>query len=347
MMSTAMGHLLDRAERIGAALVICDGTDKIIKANHMHAQIYNFVDFNVQPTFEAFLWRCIETRKLANPIVYRDPQEWMNASISYRRLCDYSNFMTKHTDGRVFLVYYEKVLNSNPWWYQVRIDITKDMKARFGWHEATSEPIHWQGLSAPHFMGLSSNLLETVPVASGLIMTRGRLLDANRALSAILSDADGLRLVDGRVTVQAWSGQVEFSKRLDYFFSPPNQGRISLRVSRLDSTEAYFLTVAPLLDRGRETWDGGRIGVLTVADPAAMPAVDLNLLMEFFEITWAEAEVAAALGRGQSTAKIAECRGVQVNTVHAHIKSIIRKTGCTGQSDIARRVVDIARVFGS
>jgi DNA-binding CsgD family transcriptional regulator len=347
MISTAMGKLLDRAERVGAALVICDGKDKIIRVNNKHAQIYNFVDFNAQPTFEDFLWSNIHNRKMANKKIYENPQAWLKSSAVYRDTYDYHQFVTHHMDGRVVLVFYEKVNDLEKWSYQIRIDITNEMRARFGWNGVTSEPVHWQGLSTPYFMGSSSGFLETVPAASGLILARGLLLDANRALLTILNDADGLRVVDGRVTVRTWSEQATFSKRLERFFSLTGQRRISLRVSRLDSTEAYFLTVTPLLDRGRETWEGGHVGVLTVANPAAMPAVDPSLLVEFFEITWTEAEVAAALGRGQSTAKIAECRGVQVNTIHAHIKSILRKTGCTGQIDIARRVVDIARVFGS
>ena len=346
MINTAMGNLLDRAERAGAALIICDAQDRIIRVNDKHVKIYNFIDYSIMPTFEQFLWTSINNRKMANGEVYRDPHSWISATAQSRKSCKYLQFTTKHNDERMFLVSYEKILDSSHWWYQVRIDITNEMRARFGWNGVASEPVHWQRFSVPYFMGSSSGFLETVPAASGLILARGQLLDANRALLTILNDADGLQVVDGRVTVQTWSEQATFSKRLERFFSLTGQRRISLRVSRLDSTEAYFLTVTPLLDRGRETWEGGHVGVLTVANPAAMPAVDPSLLVEFFEITWTEAEVAAALGRGQSTAKIAECRGVQVNTIHAHIKSILRKTGCTGQIDIARRVVDIARVFG-
>ena len=124
-----------------------------------------------------------------------------------------------------------------------------------------------------------------------------------------------------------------------------------MRISRLDSEDAYFLTVTPLPDQGRATGNdspmAGQIGVLTVANPSLAPAVDPSLLVEFFGITVAEAVVAAALGAGDSTAAIARRRGVQVNTIHAHIKSIVKKTGYTGQADIARRVADIARIFGS
>jgi DNA-binding CsgD family transcriptional regulator len=349
-MNSAMGKLLDRAERAGAALLICDEQDRIVRVNERHTKVYHFMDYSQLPKFEDFQWQAVQNGKMADTRVYRDPGSWIRTCAQYREICHYSQFLAHHTDGRIFLVYYEKLHDIKTWWYQIRIDITKNVKARLRQDGLLSHPKHWNENFTPLVHGAGSpitNFLEAMSTAAGLITTRGKLLDANRALSALLNGGDGLRLVDGRVTARAWSEQVEFSKRLERFFGAAGQRRVSLRVSRLDSTEAYFLTVTPLLDQGREMWDGGHIGVLTVANPSAMPAIDISLLVTFFEITPAEAEVAEALGRGQSTAIIAESRGVQINTVHAHIKSIMRKTGYLGQADIARRVVDIARIFGT
>ena len=349
-MNSAMRKLLDRAERVGAALLICNEHDQILRVNERHIEVYRFIDYSQLPKFEDFQWKGIQNRKMADLRVYQDPQSWIGASARHREVCRYSQFLAYHMDGRVFLVYYEKLHDIKTWWYQARVEITRDVKARLRQDGFLSHPGHWNGQFAPLVHGSGGsvvNFLEAMPTAAGLITMRGKVLDANRALSALLDDGDGLWLVDGRVAIRTVSEQVEFSKRLGHFFGTPGQQRVSLRVSRLDSSEAYFLTVTPLLDRGQETWDGEHIGVLTVADPSAMPAIDISLLVTFFEITPAEADVAAALGRGQSTAMIAEARGVQINTIHAHIKSIMRKTGYLGQADIARRVVDIARIFGT
>ena len=252
-------------------------------------------------------------------------------------------------------VCYEKLRGAINWSYQARIDITLDVKARFSKDSALLGPACWDGTFSPMARNTTvpiGNVLDAMPAAAGLIMARGKLLDANKALLALLLEGDGLLRVNDRVAARNHSEQDEFLKRLDCFFGPVKQRRpVTMRISRLDSEDAYFLTVTPLPDQGRATGNdspmAGQIGVLTVANPSLAPAVDPSLLVEFFGITVAEAVVAAALGAGDSTAAIARRRGVQVNTIHAHIKSIVKKTGYTGQADIARRVADIARIFGS
>ncbi len=351
MITTAIGNLLDRAERIGAALVICDEKNHIIKINHTHAQIYNFIDFNINLKFDQFLWRCIETSKLANPIVYQDPHKWVEMSNQYRKMSNYSQFVTNHSNGNVFLVCHEKVNNTNSWWYQIRIDITQEIKRKFSKDNELLGPASWDGTFAPLTRNTTVpivNVLDAMPAAAGLIVARGKLLDANLALSNLLRERDGLQIIGDRVIIQNNSEQAEFLRRLERFFEPGGQQKpINMRISRQESEEAYFLNVSPLLNRGRETWDNGHIGVLTVADPSLTLTIDPGTLVSFFGITLAEAEVAAALGAGYTVAAIAEKRCVQVNTIHAQIKKIVEKTGYKGQGDIARRVSDLARIFGN
>ncbi len=117
-MNTLFGNLLDRAERAGAALVICDEHDTIIKANDAHVKIYDCVDYSAMPTFEEFSLRFIEGRKTGNELIYQDPHAWMQAAAQFRRTSDYSQFIARLADGRVMLVCYEKVKDTNNWWYQ-------------------------------------------------------------------------------------------------------------------------------------------------------------------------------------------------------------------------------------
>jgi len=350
-MNTVLGNLLDRAERAGAALLICDDQDRIIRVNNKQLQIYHFVDFSTQMTFDQFQWRGIELRKMADTSVYQDPQAWIDAAARSRQVCDYSQFITRHADGRVLLVCYEKVNDTSSWWYQARIDITRELQARLNQDSVLLGPAFWEGGFAPLARNSTvpiTNVLEAIPAAAGLIMSRGKLLDANQALLALLRDGDGLSKVDGRVVACEPSEQAEFLRRLALFFEPDGPRLpVGMRISRGESDEPFFITVSSLLDQGRETWDNGHIGVLTVANPSVTPAMDPRLLAEFLGITLAEAEVAAALWAGTSIASIAKQREVQTNTVYAQVKKIVEKTGYKGQADIARRVSDLARVFGS
>jgi DNA-binding CsgD family transcriptional regulator len=350
-MNSVVGNLFDRAERAGAALLICDDQDRIIKVNKKHAQIYDFVEYASRPTFEEFLWGCINNRKMANPFVYQDPHAWLGASARFRQISNYSQFITYHTDGRVFLVCYEKVKGATNWAYQARIDITQEVKTRIRQDGGLIGPACWEGTFAPLDRNSSVpiiNVLNAMPTAAGLIMRRGQLLDANGALVTLLREGDGLSKMDGRVVAWDPAEQAEFLHRLNRFFEPGSlRTPVAMRISRAESEEPYFITVSSLLDPRRETWDNRHIGVLTVANPADTPSIDPRMLVEFLGLTFAEAEVAAALGAGHTTACIAEQKGVQVNTVYAQIKKIIEKTGYKGQADIARRVSDLARIFGS
>jgi hypothetical protein len=68
-MNTLVGDLLHRAERAGAALMVCDDQDRILRVSRKHAQIYDFLDFSTRPTFEDFMWSSIKSRKQADPFL--------------------------------------------------------------------------------------------------------------------------------------------------------------------------------------------------------------------------------------------------------------------------------------
>lgn len=59
---------------------------------------------------------------------------------------------------------------------------------------------------------------------------------------------------------------------------------------------------------------------------------NVQRLQKAFGFTPAEARVAAALAAGESAAGMARRLGVQVNTVRAHIKQVLGKTGTVGQA---------------
>ena len=350
-MDSLVGDLFDRAERSGAALMICDAEDRILRVNRKHVQIYNCVDFSGPLPFEQFIRGNVNSRKLADPFVYEDVGAWLDAAARSRRTCEYSQFMTRHTDGRVLLVNYERVRGATEWWYQARFDITDQLKQRFKQDGVLIGPACWEGLFAPLTRTRRvpiTNVLEAMPAAAALIMARGKLLDANQALFALLREGDGLMKVDDRVLIRERAEQAEFLKRLVTFFqSPAPRPTLAMRVSRRDCDRPYFLTVSPLAESSDDAWGDGSIAVLTVANPSASSTIDPSILAEFLGLTRAEAEVAAALGAGHTIAFIAAQRNASRHTVYAQIKKIIEKTGYRGQADIARHVSDIARIFGS
>lgn len=72
---------------------------------------------------------------------------------------------------------------------------------------------------------------------------------------------------------------------------------------------------------------------LTLCDPERQ-SLDPALLQPMFDLTSSEAAVACALAGGLSTAQVARRLGVQVNTVLAHVKRALAKTGTHRQAEM-------------
>lgn len=72
---------------------------------------------------------------------------------------------------------------------------------------------------------------------------------------------------------------------------------------------------------------------LHLADPAAL-RLDRRALQQLFELTPAEARIAAGLAEGWATDTLAVELGVQRNTVQSHVKRLLEKTGTSRQSQL-------------
>lgn len=74
----------------------------------------------------------------------------------------------------------------------------------------------------------------------------------------------------------------------------------------------------------------------TLFDPAQQAPLDPFALGEVFALTPTEAKVAARLADGGSAESIAEAHGTSINTVRAHVRSLLTKFGMQRTSDIVR-----------
>ena len=77
------------------------------------------------------------------------------------------------------------------------------------------------------------------------------------------------------------------------------------------------------------------LAVIAVTDLDA-PAgnISIALLMDIFELTRAEAEIAASLFRKSDLSDIARERGVQLETVRGQVKAILHKVGTASQKQL-------------
>ena len=97
-----------------------------------------------------------------------------------------------------------------------------------------------------------------------------------------------------------------------------------------------------LSERPRQGEPGGPALAMVRCYPVQQSAEpDATLVAEAFELTPAEARVAAQLARGLSAVEIAAGRGVSTQTIRAQIRAVFEKMGIKRQSDLIRLLVEI------
>lgn len=84
--------------------------------------------------------------------------------------------------------------------------------------------------------------------------------------------------------------------------------------------------------------------LLTLLEPRAQPALDMEVLASAFRLTPAEARLAALIACGSTTAKCGRALGIQTSTLRSHLSAIYRKTGTHGKADLVRVVLSLCAI---
>jgi DNA-binding CsgD family transcriptional regulator/PAS domain-containing protein len=185
--------------------------------------------------------------------------------------------------------------------------------------------------------------------ATGLIVTddSGRILFANAAAEALLSQGDGLTSRQGRVVARDPAAQSALAAGI--------AGAVTL-AARLPGTDTGGL----LLPR-RAGRDPLRIGIwplppdsaagpaaqdprvlLTVTDPSDGVKPDIAAFAAMFRLTPAEADVAERLAEGMALSDMAEQRGVLMSTLRSQLAAVFAKTGTQRQAELVRLLSQVS-----
>jgi DNA-binding CsgD family transcriptional regulator len=79
--------------------------------------------------------------------------------------------------------------------------------------------------------------------------------------------------------------------------------------------------------------------LFTVFEPGAVVDVDPYILSMTFDLTPAEARLAAGIVQGRSPEECSQTFGVKISTVRSQLMAIYGKTGATGQADLVRLIL--------
>ena len=81
--------------------------------------------------------------------------------------------------------------------------------------------------------------------------------------------------------------------------------------------------------------------LVAVSEPGAAPGIDSRVVAMAFQLTNAEARLAAMIANGQDTAYCSRELAVKTSTLRSHLSAIYRKTGASGKADLVRRVLSL------
>lgn len=176
--------------------------------------------------------------------------------------------------------------------------------------------------------------IELLPTPLALTDALPRLRQANAALRAIVARRDGLCLGQTRLCAADPAADRALKAAAIELPLATVLGRPGVRGITVPRTTGGLPYIVQAVALGHGSWL--RRGVLfTVVDPEARKP-SAETLRAVLGLTAAEASLAAELGAGATLAEAAKARGVSHETVRTQLKSILAKSGCTRQAELAR-----------
>ena len=193
----------------------------------------------------------------------------------------------------------------------------------------------------------SSSALDELACGVLFIDERGKLLLCNRSAQTILDAGDGLTLSANGEICAARSDDQAALRRLVGAACAAGNGATdtsggAMPVQRRSLKRSYSVIVAPLRVRGWQLLPRRPAAVVFVTDPDKVVQLPQDRLRALFQLTPAEARLAAALAARQTVEEYAEHAGISSGTARWTLKKILEKTGCRRQSELMLLLVGSA-----
>ncbi len=169
--------------------------------------------------------------------------------------------------------------------------------------------------------------------AQAMVMLKeGRVVEANPMALQIFEQKNGLCRVGERLEVAA-PFQQRFARLLEAGRMRPSG---PLQVPRAGGRAPLALWCAPW--RTPAIGLTGRLAVLLIREPDAVPSERLVALCQSFGLTTAETRLTQALSNGDSLSDVAERLGISRHTAKAQLDAVFRKTNTGRQTELLVRL---------
>lgn len=171
--------------------------------------------------------------------------------------------------------------------------------------------------------------LKMIGLAAAVLGHGGKVLATNEALLAYEPD----------IRISAGS-QLEFASPAAHaLFATATEGRsvhahgASIPVRRMRARDAFVVHILPMRGSGRDVFSGAEF-LLYVTPVIQQPGPPPEILQALFDLSPAEARVAAMIAQGSSVDATAQALSVKPNTIRMQLKAIFSKTGTSRQAEL-------------
>jgi DNA-binding CsgD family transcriptional regulator len=174
--------------------------------------------------------------------------------------------------------------------------------------------------------------LERIGLAAAVIAPSGRVIAANALLDTLAPALIPTAL--GGIAISDSARNAELHEALQ----SAGRGlwgtrRLSIAIAGSGEHPPLIVHLLPVRGQAQDIFSGGQV-LMVVSAIARKPAPQPELLYALFDLSPAEARLAAALTSGVTLAEIAARNAVSISTLRSQLRSILAKTGARRQAEL-------------
>ncbi|MGI9290699.1 MAG: hypothetical protein ACR2QG_05425 [Gammaproteobacteria bacterium] len=203
----------------------------------------------------------------------------------------------------------------------------------------------------------TADILNSSPRGIIALSTDGTVQFANSLAIKLLGCNDGVSTRDGIIKIKDKEARTKLKEflettralRLDQLSMENPEAVINFKARRKSPDGSPFqvmLSSIPLSSWTIESSPSDRMVLMYIYDPkeALMPTI--KQLMDYYDLTKAQAKVAAHLCSSDNIIGAAESLGVSVHTARSHLRVIYKKTDTNSQQELAKLLTSTLKAYG-
>jgi len=191
--------------------------------------------------------------------------------------------------------------------------------------------------------------LDHMPIGVALVGPDGKVFAANRLAEEITAEGDGLAVGPGGLYARHNGEKILLQELIASAVATTRfKGSVPggvIAVSRESGLRPFSVRVAPVRNPGDLFGVRRGAAAVFIGDPERRVDPDPAQLVSLYQLTPAEARLAARLASGGRLDEVAESLGIKYETARTHLKRVFGKTGTDRQSDLIHLIQSSPALF--